>query len=299
MRQLILSCGLAMSLVCSTWANEEASIQLETKRQARSVHAGYRGLPDSTLIYIEAEMNYSAPGSYFCLMGFNVGYAGIQELPDGRKVGIFSVWDPGSHDASARPDDVAKEYQVKVLYGGEGVDVSRFGGEGTGGKSMFNFDWKTGDRVRMAVQSAPDGKERTAYTGWIYDLPKQQWKRIASFSTLAAKGHVPLKGMYSFVEDFRRNYNSKGWVRKATFYTPSVYKDGKWFDATGASFTADRSRAMNIDGGPVAGGFFLQTGGTTKNESTPLWQTMKALPIGETMDIDIRQSLIKAIAEQK
>ncbi len=274
----------------------EREIRIETQRQARSIHCGYAGLPTSNLIYIEAEVQSTAPGSYFCLMGFNVGYMGIQELGNGKRKGIFSIWEPGNpQDASANPNKVAQQEQTQVLYQGVNVEVSRFGGEGTGGKSMFDLDWQVGERIRMAVESHALPAGRSAYTGWIYDNKLAAWKRIATFSTLAARGNPTLSGSHSFVEDFKRNYASKKEVRQATFYTPSAYAKGKWHQSTAATFTGDRNRSMNIDAGPVAGGYFLKTGGETKNITTPLWGKMVPLTAEKQPANTIRDQLLKEI----
>ncbi|HEY0075606.1 MAG TPA: DUF3472 domain-containing protein, partial [Abditibacteriaceae bacterium] len=114
-------------------------------KAARSVHLGYPA-PEGTLFYNEATIEESTPGSYFMACGFHRGYFGIQELSNAKKVVIFSVWDPTVGD---NPNAVATEKRVEVLSQGEGVEVSRFGGEGTGGKSMWSYGWKLGSTYRF------------------------------------------------------------------------------------------------------------------------------------------------------
>ncbi|MHC4331948.1 MAG: DUF3472 domain-containing protein, partial [Planctomycetota bacterium] len=110
-------------------------------RAARSVHLWYPA-EQGVVYYNEVTVQKSYPGSYFCVCGFRHGYFGIQELWEGRKVVIFSVWDPGKQD---NPNAVPEDRRVKVLHEGDGVRVSRFGNEGTGGKSMFDYQWKVGE----------------------------------------------------------------------------------------------------------------------------------------------------------
>ena len=50
--------------------------------------------PEADAFYNELTVERSVPGSYFMACGFRHGYFGIQELPRGRKVVLFSVWDP-------------------------------------------------------------------------------------------------------------------------------------------------------------------------------------------------------------
>lgn len=77
-------------------------------RAARSVHWGWAA-PDATLFYNEMIVDQSTTGSFFMACGWNTGYFGIQELGNGRKVAIFSVWDPSKGDD---PNAVTPEQRV-------------------------------------------------------------------------------------------------------------------------------------------------------------------------------------------
>jgi beta-glucanase (GH16 family) len=212
--------------------------------------------------YNEVTVEQSVPGSYFCVCGFKNGYFGIQELSPSRKVVLFSVWDPGDQN---NPDSVPEERRVKVLYGGENVAISRFGNEGTGGKSMFDYDWKIGQRIRCLVKATIEGN-RTTYAAFFWLPETEEWKHLATFETIT--GGEPLSGYYSFVEDFRRNGVSAGQIRRARFGNGWVQSiDGQWIALGKATFTADNNPAMHINSGTAEGGFFLQTGGQTQNET--------------------------------
>ena len=102
--------------------------QENRERAARSVHLGYAA-PPAEIFYNEVTVRETYPGSYFMVCGFRHGYFGIQDLGGGRKVVLFSVWDPAGTDTRGRgnPNDVKQEDRVKVLYAGEGVQISRFG----------------------------------------------------------------------------------------------------------------------------------------------------------------------------
>ena len=90
------------------------------------------------MFYNELTVEKSVPGSYFMACGFNHGYFGLQELGNGKKLAIFSIWDPGKQDD---PKAVAEEQRVKLIHQDEKVRVGRFGGEGTGGQSFYDFEW--------------------------------------------------------------------------------------------------------------------------------------------------------------
>jgi hypothetical protein len=246
----------ALLLLAAPVALADASL---AGRACRSVHLGYPA-PDSVAFTIEMTVERSAPGSYFMACGFRMGYFGLQELPDGKKVAIFSVWEPGREQDERQ---VPEERRVKALAKGPGVRVSRFGNEGTGNKSMLDFDWRTGVPYRFLVTVQPDGN-RTAFSGHLYDPATGAWQLMASFSTRADGKRI--HGYYSFVEDFLRNGTSatkarsafygNGWVRTA---------DGTWHPLASARFTADSNPATNIDASAGEGRFRLATGGDTRN----------------------------------
>jgi hypothetical protein len=233
----------------------------------RSVHLGYPAA-EGVAFLNEITVDTSAPGTYFMACGWDKGYFGMQELGNGKKVVIFSVWDSGQND----PKAVADEQRVKLLHKDDRVRIGRFGGEGTGGQSFFDYDWKPGQTYRFLVTAKPNG-QRTEYAGYVYLPEDKAWKHLVTFSTIT--GGKLLKGYYSFVEDFKRDRVSTTKVRKAHFGNGWVQsKEGEWLPLRKARFTADRNPVTNIDAGPDADIFFLATGGDTKNLGTRLNETM-------------------------
>ena len=163
----------------------------------RSVHLQYPA-QEGAAFYNEVAVDASARGTYFMVCGFSDGYFGMQELGDGKKILLFSVWDSSDKND---PSAVEEEKRVKVLQKDDQVRVGRFGGEGTGAQSFFDYDWKVGETYRFFVTAKPEPDKRTAFTGYLYLPEKKEWKRLVTFSTLA-KGNL-LGGYYSFIEDFR------------------------------------------------------------------------------------------------
>jgi hypothetical protein len=257
----------------------------------RSVHLAYSA-DAAAAFYNEVTVDQSARGTYFCVCGFHRGYYGLQELADGRKLLIFSVWDPGDQND---PNAVADEQRVKLLQRDEQVRVGRFGNEGTGGQSFFDYDWKIGETYRFLVTARADGDDRTAFAAWFFVPEEKEWKHLVTFSTID-KRH-DLRGLYSFVEDFRRNRVSATQPRVAQYgngWTASA--DGKWSPVVKARFTADSNPATNIDAGVRDGVFFLATGGETKNEHAPLREFIERPSAGE-MPADVPAHAILGIAE--
>jgi len=267
----LLVCAVAVFVVAVLPAVADERLK---GRACRSVHLQYQA-KQGTVFYNEITVDESAPGTYFCVCGFRMGYFGIQELANGKKVVIFSVWDPGKQN---NPNEVEEEQRVKLVHQGEGVRIKRFGNEGTGGQSFFDYDWKLGDTYRLMVKATPEGN-RTAYAGYIHLGEELGWKHLVTFSTLAE--NRLLQGYYSFVEDFRRNVEStkhrriarfgNGWVKSKD----TAEGSGTWQPLLKARFTGDRNPVMNINAGRKSDRFYLATGGDISNDDVKLWETIE------------------------
>ncbi len=254
-----LACILLLSAVGPVSAAEPSG---ETPRAARSVHLGYPA-PDGEFFYTEMVIDESVNGSYFMAAGWNTGYFGLQQLdsPD-RKVVIFSVWDPTTGDD---PKAVKLEDRVELLFEGEGVRIRRFGGEGTGGQCMAPLAWTTGQTNRFLIRGEVQD-QKTAYTAWVGRPGQDDWWKLATFRTRT--GGLPLRGYYSFVEDFRRDGASVQQLRRARFGNGWVRSaPGDWTSLRRARFTASNAEweaKDNIDGGAADGWFHLATGGAVR-----------------------------------
>jgi hypothetical protein len=212
---------------------------------------------------------------------FRHAYFGIQELSGGRKVVLFSVWDPTKGDAAAK---VPLEQRVEVLHQDPDVEVKRFGGEGTGGQCFFRYDWKAGEACRFLVRAKVEG-DRSAYAAYFYVAQAKAWKHLVTFRTRT--GGDRLAGLYSFVEDFRRDTASAGEARRAVFSNGWV-SAGEWTPLLVARFTASSSEweaKDTIDAGVAGGRFYLQTGGDTKT-TTPLNGKIER-PAGAERSVDL------------
>ena len=249
-----------------------AAFASEAPRAARSVHLAYES--SEAVVFCNAMIvDRTTPGSFFMACGWNTGYFGLQELGDGSKKVIFSVWDPTSGDD---PQTVNREDRVECLYRSPDAVIKRFGGEGTGGQCMADFDWKPGEEYRFCVSAVVEGA-KTAYSGDVWFEGK--WKRLATFRVRT--GGLPMKGLYSFLEDFRRDTKSATEVRKARFGEIWVMaQDGTRRAITKARFTASDAgfeARETIDAGVRGDWFFLQTGERTVQSR----EVESALGLGE------------------
>lgn len=235
-------------------------------KACRSVHLQYQA-PEAEWFHNAIVVEKSAPGTYFCAGGFSQGYLGIQQLASGKRLAIFSVWDPTSGDDPSKVDPAKR---VKLLEKGPKTRVGRFGGEGTGGQSFIDdLPWKEGQEVRFLLRAkALPEEKRTAYSAWVA-MPEGPWQHIATFST-QSDGRL-LKGYYAFIEDFKRDGASLKQERLAAYRSTQVRDaKGEWKPVAKARFTADSNPSMAIDAGADKRGMFLATGGPTANQHTKL-----------------------------
>ncbi|MCA8995467.1 MAG: DUF3472 domain-containing protein [Planctomycetaceae bacterium] len=266
--------------VLCLWMLATASLADERLKgkACRSVHLWYPA-PVGSAFHNELTVEKSAPGTYFMACGWSKGYFGIQELYDGKKVVLFSVWDPAY---GQDPSTVPEEKRVKLLHRDPDVRVARFGNEGTGGQSFLDYDWKIGEPCRFLVTARADGPDRTAYSGYFYIAEKKSWKHLVTFSTLTNENEL-LRGYYSFVEDFRRNGVSATQTRRASFDNGWIRtKDGDWRPLKQAKFTADSNPVLNIDAGIADDAFYLTTGGNIENTHIQLGSEMEQSTFAES-----------------
>lgn len=263
MNPLVFSTLLALTLFASSQANENlAGIA------CRSVHLAYAS-EQAVAFYNEVTPLNSATGTYFAVCGWNKGYFGMQELGNGKKLLIFSVWDSHHND----PNALQEEQRTKLLYKDEKMRIGRFGGEGSGGQSFYDYDWKTGQTYRFLVTAKVSG-HRTDYAGYFYVQEEKAWRHLVTFSTIT--GGQLMGGLYSFVEDFKRDKVSATLARKTRYGNGwSQTSEGTWHPLFQAKFTADANPSLAINAGIENNRFFLATGGTTTNSATPLWGTLK------------------------
>lgn len=259
--KLTLALFSLAALAAPAFANEAM-----TGIACRSVHLGYPSEP-ATAFYNEITVRETAPGTYFQAAGWHRGYFGMQDLANGKKVVIFSVWDSHSTDDK---NSVPLEKRTHATYHADDVRVGRFGGEGTGGQSFYNYDWKTGETCRFLLKSRPGAAGMTEYLGFFYLPETKTWKHLATFAVPEPDSH--LKGLYSFVEDFRRNRESTKLTRRAEFGPAFTLNDkGEWKQLLTAKFTGDSNKAVNIDAGAAGARYFLATGGPIENKTVKLW----------------------------
>lgn len=252
-----------------TYRYKETSMALlKGRRMAPSVHLSYDLPAHQDLYYLEMTPKQSSTGTYMMALGFDGGYFGIQEQSNGKKVVIFSIWDSAATD---NPNDVDHDARVRAIYADSELTVRRFGGEGVGVQTFLDCDWKIDETYKFVMTFDQCLNDNFGvFTAYFFDPSTNQWRRLASLALPGRK--AKLNSAHSFMEDFRRNFNSFYNNRQANYTNIWSYDraKNKWTQAKRGNFTVDSNPQRNIDAGPVKNGGFLSTGGHIENKTIPI-----------------------------
>jgi len=154
---------------------------------------GYRD-PRGSMTVVEVMVPYATLSTYYCTLQWNAGaegggYAGLQCTgSEERKHVHFSLWDPGNH----QPIEPVHNYNNEVNF-------ERFGGEGTGNKSMWPFTWMDGSWYTMAIKVWDVGQS-THWGLWFRDVDNDRWYHV--FTMKYPISGVRLSSIAGFLEDF-------------------------------------------------------------------------------------------------
>jgi hypothetical protein len=206
-------------------------------------------LADSDLVYAEVQVEASVAGSYYCAIGGEGFYMGLQEGGAGYNKHVhFSVWDPAGDIFWKDPEVVAQ----------------RFGGEGTGWATYWPFEWQTNVVYKLYVRLTPDGNN-TLYQAFFFDPGRGKWKHLVSIPRPVANASPDF--FYSFNEDF----GARHWLARSYLVGNEWARtsDGQWVDlSTGLFDVALGDYSTNAFDADVVGRWFrLETGGDTTRDT--------------------------------
>lgn len=141
-------------------------------------------IPDSahyTEYQIDFKSDHAPQGSYFAIANFMMdysslqqqyakvyteygitGYAGFQNIYNGNKICILSVWDTYCQDASGNVTTIRAEqtYPANAYQSGE------FGGEGVGAQCLVEYDWQENHwyRAHLRCYDGANGNTQLEYS---------------------------------------------------------------------------------------------------------------------------------------
>lgn len=217
----------------------------------------YYSEPAGTVLIRDVVVVTENPGTYYCAMGWfeTDGYAGLQRTTGVRgnddksfyKHLHFSLWDTPTYQ------------EIPMIWKRPEVVVDEFGGEGTGVKSYWPFEWKVGVRYTIALKTWDSGPAQTAWGMWFKDGEKNQWYRTATWGYPQAGIKIP-SGTYSFLEDYLGNDLTRemkvgpGWKKTLT---------GKWVGIKTCT-AQERDGLSTWNAGSDGDEFTVKTGGSTQ-----------------------------------
>ena len=197
--------------------------------------------------------------SYFMANGFGEGYFGIQVNSATERRILFSVWDPAEGQG-----------QTTLVKKGTDVTAGRFGGEGTGGQSYLQFNWKAGTTYKFLTKAKPDATGSTIYTSWFFAPEVGEWKLVSSWKRPDISKY--LTGFHSFLENFEP---SQGYLSRSAIWSNQWVRlaNENWNEVTEVKFTVDATaknkQRLDYTGGIKNGQFFLKNGGFFNNNIAP------------------------------
>ena len=197
--------------------------------------------------------------SYFMANGFGEGYFGIQVNSATERRILFSVWDPAEGQG-----------QTTLVKKGTDVTAGRFGGEGTGGQSYLQFNWKAGTTYKFLTKAKPDATGSTIYTSWFFAPEVGEWKLISSWKRPDISKY--LTGFHSFLENFEP---SQGYLSRSAIWSNQWVRlaNENWNEVTEVKFTVDATaknkQRLDYTGGIKNGQFFLKNGGFFNSNIAP------------------------------
>lgn len=208
-RLFALITSLAMFYAASSVT---ANAEIADNAGATAINFFWQAPPYSEMTWIirDVVVTKSGEGTYFSIIGnYNPPfYLGVQEYrhpwAGGRnKIAIFSAWDTYEQNNCTTCGSETRPLEGRTVVKGLGPGVysGGFGYEGTGAQAfMWDFDWKTGDRIRAAVnlRTVSDGTEISA----ALQLNDSKWRYFGTYKY--SKKFTTLEPGYSFIEDFLR-----------------------------------------------------------------------------------------------
>lgn len=230
-------------------------------KAARTVHLVYDAA-QADIYYSEMIVDEISDHSFIVPCGWENGYFGLQQFDGENKRALnFAVWTPSD---TADADTPLSDEPVEVVYASPKCVIKQLGGKAGGFQCMRQMNWRLGETNRFAIQAQVQSN-KTAYTAWLFNEATVKWERLATFRAVS-KGRW-LRGYYSFIEDFRRDFVSAKERRNARFQNIWIHQDkGAYVPVVEAMFTVSSRSTENrdaVDAGTVPAAFTLATGGAT------------------------------------
>lgn len=155
-------------------------------------------------------------------------YAGFQVLEDGRKVAIMSVWKLFLTDKNGNKStlDAKRTYPTKPAI------ASDFDGEGTGVKTLVDYDWKVGKTYRALIQCGKTKAGNTTLVFKVCDLESGKWTKLISYDLGYSDAYITKMGC--FLENYSPNLAAEIRTAEWSNFRVKDRESGSWVAAKSA-----------------------------------------------------------------
>ena len=155
-------------------------------------------------------------------------YAGFQVLEDGRKVAIMSAWNLFLTDSNGKKSVLT----AKRTYPEKPRTGSDFGGEGTGAKTIVDYDWEAGKTYRALIQCGTTAAGNCEVTFKVCDLETGEWTKLISYDL--GYGDTCITELGCFLENFSRDQAAEVRTAEWSNFRAKSHETGSWASAKSA-----------------------------------------------------------------
>ena len=173
------------------------------------MHLAYPA-PEGDAFYTEMTVEKSADGTYFMAAGWSKGYFGIQELASGKKLVLFSVWDPTS-GSNAKGVDETKRVQMLSTRTRRCAMRALAAKAPADSLSSITNGRLLGVYRFLVTREAPGGRCRLAYSGCVSPClgPRNGTHTVVAVPATITNGTLLKELLFDFVEDFTQEPERK------------------------------------------------------------------------------------------
>ena len=216
---------------------------------------------NSEVMYSEvmADNGCVQPTTYYSTLNFNLGprggYGGIQYSAADHRNNIFSLWD--IQDTTVP--------QCYAEYAVPGMNISGFGGEGTGLHSDYLMNWTPGVWYATVIRRWSLGDGRTRIGFFMYDFGAGKWTHYITMVTPENNAYLQGNKVGGFLENWnsaasmatRCGYYRNFWIMNAdnVWSKPTVYVasagTGSWGAEAAFNNTAVKVTSCGTTPGPT------------------------------------------------
>ncbi len=196
-------------------------------------------------------------------------YCGFQEIYDGSRVAICSVWDTHVTDRQGRTSTIRAE----VVHAADPIKAGSFDGEGVGAQCLVRYNWEPCNTYRLLLQLRKSEETGTQHLSmWVLDMDSMSWTLLIEYDLKVPDAYM--HDTCAFLENYLPEY--AGDVRTmelSNFRALSL--DGRWVGTREAVFCLGYDHPGSYTYGGSGNTFYAITTGLPNRCARPKdWLTV-------------------------